>query len=82
MPKTIKINIPAYGENIMGDGVLELSEQCWFCQHFNSEFNSDEEINCVAFKSGIPEEILIGNNDHKTKYEGDNGIQFEPIEDD
>ena len=82
MPKTIKINIPAYDENIMGDGVLELSEQCYFCQHFNSEFNSDEEINCAAFKSGIPEEILTGEHDHTKPYKGDNGIQFEPIEDD
>jgi len=82
MPKKININIPAYGDDIIGDGTLELSEQCYFCQHFNIEFKSDEEINCAAFKSGIPEEILTGENDHTNPYKGDNGIQFEPIEDD
>jgi hypothetical protein len=80
MPKIIKINIPAYGEGIMGDGVLELSEQCWFCKHFNAEFNSDEKINCAAFNSGIPEEILAGKHDHTKPYKGDGGITFEPIE--
>ena len=81
MPKKIRINIPAYGENIMGDGVLELSEQCFMCKNFNIEFNEDEEINCLAFKDGVPKEILDGGHDHTKPYKGDNGIIFEPIKD-
>ena len=37
---------------------------------------------CSAFNDGIPYEILTGENDHTKPYKGDNGIQFEPIEDD
>jgi len=51
---------------------------CVFCK--NVKLNGKKQ--CKAFPEGIPEEILIGNNDHSTKYKGDNGIVFEPIEDD
>ena len=82
MPKTIKITIPAYTENISGDGVWELSGQCFMCKNFNMKFNKNEEINCLAFKGGISKEILNGEVDHTKPYKGDNGITFEPIEDD
>ena len=35
---------------------------------------------CSVFNK-IPDEIWTGEHDHKTKYKGDNGIQFEAIED-
>ena len=53
--------------------------QCFFCKNF-----VPKKINflfCEAFPGGIPEEILTGEHDHKNQYDGDNGIQFEPIED-
>ena len=37
-------------------------------------------ITCDAYSDEIPEEILRGMVDHNNPYEGDNGIQFEPIE--
>ena len=40
-----------------------------------------DEIKCKAFPKGIPEEIFIlGESDHTEPFKGDNGIQFEPIE--
>jgi len=48
---------------------------CVICKH-----RTDGNL-CVAFPDGIPFDILNGENNHKTKYKGDNGIQFEPIED-
>jgi len=35
---------------------------------------------CEAYPEGIPEEILTGEVDHTTAYDGDNGIQFEAID--
>jgi len=35
---------------------------------------------CKAFQGKIPEAISSGGNDHKQPFPGDNGKQFEPIE--
>ena len=43
--------------------------------------NYRDKLKCLAFSDRIPKEMLIGRNDHTEPYEGDNGIQFEPIED-
>lgn len=34
---------------------------------------------CDAYPDGIPDEIFWGDVDHHKPYEGDHGIQFEPI---
>jgi len=39
----------------------------------------DDGLTCRAFPGGIPEEILVGEFDHHKPYEGDRGIQFEPM---
>ena len=47
---------------------------CFECKSYIDKYN------CSAFPEGIPNEILVGEYDHRQPYEGDNGIQFEPIE--
>lgn len=48
---------------------------CAYCRHF-------DHIRwvCSAFKTGIPIEIVTGEHDHHKPFNGDHGIQFEPIE--
>jgi len=38
---------------------------------------------CVAYPTpgGIPDAIWFGEHDHHEPYEGDHGVQFEPIDD-
>lgn len=47
---------------------------CLNCKYYKGKWR------CKAFSKGIPEEIVLAQNDHTEPYEGDNGIQFEPIE--
>ena len=48
------------------------SNQCIECAHYQSQ------AACDAFEK-IPYEIISGEVDHDKRYEGDHGIQFEPI---
>jgi len=50
---------------------------CTNCKYFNI---SGIGLTCKAYPNGIPEKILTGEHDHTEPYKGDNGIQFEPIE--
>ena len=47
---------------------------CYKCKNYKGR------ATCAAFKEQIPIEIFEGKNDHRKPYPGDNGIQFEPIE--
>jgi hypothetical protein len=49
--------------------------QCIECKHYRLEFR------CDAFPEGIPGIILQCDHDHREPYPGDNGIRFEPIDD-
>ena len=40
-----------------------------------------DDLKCKAFPRGIPEKIRVGWVDHKEPFKGDNGIRFEPIDD-
>ena len=46
---------------------------CLTCKHF-IVWGS-----CGAFPDGIPKEITMGENNHTKPYPGDDGIQYEPI---
>ena len=48
---------------------------CNLCKH-----STMKGTTCKAFPNGIPDKILTGEFDHRKPYPGDNGIQFEPIE--
>lgn len=52
--------------------------QCEDCKHYNMETSA-----CDAFPGGIPDEIYLGDFDHRNPYPNadepeDNGIRFEP----
>ena len=48
--------------------------QCLVCKHFKRDYT------CAAFPAEIPEPILLNEADHREPIEGDNGIQWEPLE--
>ena len=52
----------------------QYSSVCTFCSHYKAIYQ------CAAFKS-IPDEIWRGQHDHREPYPGDNGIQFEALDD-
>ena len=53
--------------------MMNLKPQCFDCKHFNIETS-----HCTAYpKVDIPEDIISGEHDHRTPYEGDHGITFE-----
>lgn len=54
---------------------------CSSCKHLRPmQRNSDKGWTCKAFPDGIPMPIASGHIDHILPIEGDNGIQFEPIQ--
>lgn len=52
------------------------SPVCTFCRHLML----GKLRACDAFPDGIPFEIWDGKNDHRKPFEGDRGIQFQPID--
>ena len=52
-----------------------ISYQCITCKHYWGVGK------CDAYEEQIPDAILTGEHDHIEPYEGDNGIQFEPVDD-
>ena len=55
-----------------GDIVLS---QCNFCKHRGIR------ANCTAFPERIPKAIRTNQHDHRKPYPSDNGIRFEPVDD-
>ncbi len=59
---------------VWGVGDLQVS-QCAHCRHWR------EGAKCSAFPRGIPLSILTNDSDHRKPYPGDNGIRFDPVDD-
>ena len=53
-----------------------ISPICWWCTRLR-ENGIDRQ--CDAFPDGIPSAIWEGEADHRVPYPGDQGIQFEPV---
>lgn len=56
---------------------MSFISQCLDCKHFHGDQAGWE---CDAFPKGIPSEISKNQRDHTQPYPGDNGIQFEPLD--
>ena len=68
-----KKNMERFKDN---GGYIKLLSSCVLCKHKHLGKNT-----CAAFSNGIPPHILSGKFDHFEPYDGDHGIQFEPVED-
>lgn len=51
---------------------------CLFCKHFDQD--NQAGLTCKAFPAGIPADILESRTDHRQPIKGDNGLQFEPVD--
>jgi len=49
---------------------------CMYCKHFHVD---EAGFKCDAFPDGIPDEIIKSGVPHTEPYEGDSGVQFEPL---
>jgi hypothetical protein len=50
------------------------STQCLNCKHYTML------MTCDAYPKKIPIKIVTGEHDHTKPFPGDNGIRFEPVE--
>lgn len=59
--------------------VVEYSPVCMRCVHWDeTHWLETGKHRCAAFDA-IPVTIWNGEHDHKTPYEGDGGVSFEPV---
>ena len=49
---------------------------CFFCERFTGL--QADGYRCTAFEKPIPDEIIMGENDHTKPFKGDGGLLFVP----
>ena len=54
---------------------------CLGCHHFNRAAPGPS-FGCAAFPVGIPDEIFESRADHREPFDGDQGIRFDPVDED
>jgi hypothetical protein len=69
--RTKQVVVPAYGNGIRGDALIDFSIQCLACKNLHNDMST-----CKAFQKGIPTKIIVGHFDHTRPFPGDNGIRF------
>lgn len=62
----------------VGSDAPTFSAQCNRCKRLRST----ADRTCDAFPDGIPDAIWRAECDHRKAYPGDNGVTFEPVDDD
>jgi hypothetical protein len=77
MPKRARSSRKTYGpDSKFGYSAGDIvTSQCMFCTHLKPKRT------CTAFLGGIPKEIHSNHFDHRQPYPGDNGIQFQALND-
>lgn len=50
--------------------------QCLTCVHFNADY----AFTCAAFPAGIPDSVLLNQQDHRNAISNDKGVRWEPRE--
>jgi hypothetical protein len=53
---------------------------CLGCRHYDRTAPGPG-FACTAFPDGIPDEIFYSEADHREPFEGDQGIRFDPVDD-
>ena len=55
---------------------------CVRCRHMKIPPGlEDKTLVCAAFPEGIPDDILYGNHSHIGAYPDDNGLRYDPLND-
>jgi hypothetical protein len=62
---------------------LALYPQCYRCNHVRpyDKGKRKKKLACSAFPEGVPTDIALNIHDHSKSYPGDNGILFDPVQD-
>ena len=56
--------------------------QCAYCRHFMKDRFGGNFCDAFPDGDGIPRKIIDNQADHRQPDPGDNGIRFEPVDDD
>lgn len=59
-----------------------VESQCGFCRHFRRAQVGGNFCDAFPGGEGIPSPIIDNEHDHRTPYNGDGGMRFEPVDDD